>query len=538
MPSSVVNPPTNHSLNPYSGAWTKVQAAHLLRRSLFGPTFQQIQDAVANGLDATVEQLLTETTVDLPLSYDAGETVATFGQPWNETVYPANQALAAQVTQARAKSLGAWLMKNINHQGTSITEKMCLFWHNHFAAELSSDTRSSLKYFQLIRQYALGNFKEFVKEMTINTNMLEFLNGATNNVYYPNENYAREFLELFTIGKGLQIGPGDYSNYTEQDVAAGAKIFTGYTIKGLQSSTETTVETVYYPVLHDNTTKELSYRLNSAIIHPNGADEYADYVDVVFQQPEVAHFISRKLYRYFVNHELTDEVEQGIIEEMATIMIANNYEIKPVVRALLKSQHFYDNRLVGSCIKSPLEFLFTIINSSNSTINYNLATASEMYVQIYGIGDNLGQSYAMPPSVSGWSAYYQAPSFTKLWVNSTHIKTRMSIAYMFTTTNGLGVNGEFFKVNALGFLNALSNPSNANDVIDDMITVFLPKPLSMVARQILKSALTGGQPDFEWTIQYNDYAADPTNPTHYLPIKQKVETALMRLMILPECQAF
>lgn len=538
MPSSVINPPTNFSLDPFVGVWTASEASHLLRRTLFGPTYQNIADSVANGMDATVATLLTPTSTDLPLTYDAAEAVASFGQPWNLSPESSTASLIPATETARNKSLGAWMMKNINAEGTSITEKMCLFWHNHFAAPLSVDARSTLKYHQLIRQYCLGNFKDFVKAMTINTNMLEFQNGSTNNVYSPNENYAREFLELFTIGKGLQVGPGDYSNYTEEDVAAGAKIFTGYYLQGIQSSTDNDVTSAFHPLLHDTSNKQLSYRFNDAVITAGGATEYESYVDVVFQQDEVAHFISRKLYRYFVNHDLTEDVEASVIPAMATIMIANNYEILPVVEALFKSQHFYDVKLKGSCIKSPVELLFSIINGSLSTPSYDLATTSDMYLYVYGLGDNLGQPYGQPPSVSGWSAYYQAPNFTKLWVNSTHIKTRMSLAYMFTVGTGIVINGNTFKVNALDFLNNLSNPSSANAVIDDMILVFLSKPLTATQRLILKSVLTGGQPDFEWTVQYNDYNSDPGNTTYSLPIKQKIETTLMRLFILPECQTF
>lgn len=534
MPSSVSNPPTNHSLSPYVGAWTKVQASHLLRRTLFGPSFQQITDVETNGLNATISTLMNVPAVSLPLSYDPDETIAPFGQPWNESVYPADQVQAQSVDLARSKSLAAWVMKNINNEGISIAEKMCFFWHNHFAALLSFDQRSSLNYFELIRQHALGNFRTLVKEMTINTNMLEFLNGATNTFYSPNENYAREFLELYTIGKGIQIGPGDYSNYTEEDVSAGAKIFTGYTIEGLRSNSHTSVNSVYVPLYHDNSNKQLSYHFDNQTVVNAGPMEYSNYVDVVFEQDEVAYFICRKLYRFFVNHELTTDVEQNIISGMAAIMIANDYEVQPVIEALLKSQHFYDANLIGSAVRSPLETVFAMLNSTNTTVNFDLATTSEMYAHLYFYGQSLGQGYGEPPSVSGWPAYYQAPNFTKLWVNSTYLKTRTWLAYYFTLTTGLEINGEHLKVNAIPFLNGLSNPSNANNVIDDIIRVFLPKPISVAQRAVLKFILLGGQPDFEWTVQYNEYLAAPTDPTYYLPIQQKVELTLFQLFQLPE----
>jgi uncharacterized protein (DUF1800 family) len=534
MPSSVINPPTNHSLAPYTGTWTAAQASHLLRRSLFGPSFQQITHITSVGLDAAIAELMAIPNPGQPLAYDPLESVAAFGQPWQNSVYPADVNEAGDVDIARAKSLGAWIMKRINNEGISIAEKMCFFWHNHFAAILSFDQRSSLNYFDLIRQHSLGNFKTLIKEMTNNTNMLEFLNGATNTFYSPNENYAREFLELYTIGKGIQIGPGDYSNYTEQDVAAGAKIFTGYTVEGLRSNTHTSVNSIYVPLYHDNSQKQLSYHFNDETILSAGPMEYSNYIDVVFQQDEVARFICRKFYRYFVNYELTDEVEQGIIAPMAAIMIANDYEIQPVIEALLKSQHFYDANLIGSVIRNPLEMLFSMLNSTNTVVNFDLVTTSEMYIYLYYLGDNMGQGYGTPPSVSGWPAYYQAPNFTKLWVNSTHLKTRVWLAYYFTMATGLEINGEFLKVNSIDFLNGLSNPANANNVIDDIIRVFMPKPVAAAQRQILKFILLGGQPDFEWTIQYNEYLAAPTDPTYYLPIQQKIEATLFRLFQMPE----
>lgn len=534
MPSSVIHPPTNYSLAPYTGAWTKVQASHLLRRTLFGPSFPQITQVAADGLDASVMALMNIPVLDPPLTYAEEETIVASGQPWHNAVYPADQVTAQQCDTARTKSLGAWIMKRINNEGISIAEKMCFFWHNHFAATLSFDQRSSYNYFQLIRQHALGNFKTLVKEMTINTNMLEFLNGATNTFYSPNENYGREFLELYTVGKGPQIGPGDYSNYTEADVAAGAKIFTGYTIDGLRSTSQTSVNATYVPLYHDNSNKQLSAHFNNQVVLSAGPAEYANYVDVVFQQDEVARFICRKLYRFFVNHDLTEAVEQNIISSMAAIMINNNYEIQPVVEALLKSQHFYDANLIGSAVKSPLEVIFAMFNSTETTVDFGFATSSQMYLNLYFFGDALGQGYGTPPSVSGWTAYYQAPNFTKLWVNSTHLKTRTWLAYLFTLATGLEVDGQFLKIKTLPFLDGLSNPSNVNDVVDDIIRVFLPKPLSVIQRQVLKSILLGGQPDFEWTIQYNEYLADSTNPTYYMPIQNKLELTLFQLFQMPE----
>jgi uncharacterized protein (DUF1800 family) len=202
-------------MNPYSGPWTKAEAAHLLKRTLFGPTNQQMLDAVSNGLNATVSALLQTPVIDQPLSYDPAETIVPMGTTWVTAVYPANATQAQLVENARIKSLGAWMLKRLNTEPGTIAEKICLFWHNHFGATAGNDSRGTYNYLMTIRQHSLGNVKQLVKDITIDPNMLLFLNGGTNNVFSPNENYARELLELFTIGKGPQIGPGDYSYYTE-----------------------------------------------------------------------------------------------------------------------------------------------------------------------------------------------------------------------------------------------------------------------------------------------------------------------------------
>ena len=536
MPENSELEPISHSLTPYTGTWSKTTAMHLLRRTMFGPTKQQIDNAVTNGMAATIAQLLQIPVVGEPLAYDPDETVVPFGTSWVNSVYPASATQAAAVDTARAKSLGVWLMGNINNEGVCIAEKMCLFWQNHFAAPFSQDQRAGYNYFMLIRQHALGNFKQFVKDMTIEPNMLIFLNGASNTLYSPNENYARELLELFTIGKGAQIGPGDYSNYTEGDVAAGAKILTGYTVDGLRSNTMTEPISFFFPLFHDNTTKTLSYHFGGQTVANAGANEYANYIDIIFNQPQVANYICTKIYRYFVNHDLTPTVLNTVIPDMAATLISNNFTILPVMQELLGSQHFYDAALRGSILKSPLEMLFSMFNTTGTVLNYPLATQSDMYLTLYFYGENLGQGYGNPISVAGWTAYYQAPSFYKLWLNSTHLRTRFGIAYLFTIFTGVEVNGEFLKLNVLPFLDGLSDPSIASAVIDDVCELFFPKPVSAAKKLTLKYMLLNGQPDFEWTIQYNEYIANPGDVNFSQPVKYRLELVLFQLFQMPEFQ--
>ena len=533
MPDQIPIGPS-YAMTPYTGPWTKAEAGHLLRRTMFGATNQQILDAVSNGMNATVTTLLQIPAINPPVAYHPDETIVAFGSTWVDAVYPTNPGDAQLVENARLFSLGAWLMERINTEQISIAEKMCLFWQNHFAATASLDSRATYDYFEVIRSQALGNFRQLVKDITINPNMLLFLNGATNTVYSPNENYARELLELFTIGKGPQIGPGDYTNYTEDDVAAGAKILTGYIVNGLRSNSLTDVTSVFTPVLHDQTTKTLSYHFGSATIANNGANEYSDYIDVIFQQDEVARFICRKIYRFFVNFDLTPTVESTVIQEMANTLIANNYDVLPVMQELLTSEHFYDISIRGALIKGPLDTVYSMMNGTESAPSFDLATNSEMQLAMYWFAETMGQGYAAPPSVAGWPEYYQQPSFYKLWVNATHIKSRFDLGALMTLYGGLPVNGNNWEVNALQFLDNLSLPADAPTVIDDICDVFTPKNVDATQKLILKAILTNSLPDFEWTIQYNEYQADPGNPTFYGPVETRVKLVLFRLFQMPE----
>jgi len=528
--------PISHSLAPYTGTWNRATAAHLLRRTMFGATRQQINNAIANGMNATVTSLLQMPTPTQPLAYSADETVAPLGSTWVNSVYPANVTQAQTVDTARALSLAAWLMERINTEELSIAEKMCVFWQNHFAAVYSADQRASYNYFALIQQHALGNFKQFVKDMTVDPNMLMFLNGATNNVFSPNENYARELLELFTIGKGPQIGAGDYSNYTELDVASGAKILTGFVVDGIRSNTMTSPVATFIPLFHDNGTKQLSYHFGGATVANNGDQEFADYIDVIFNEDQVATYICTKIYRYFVNYDLTPTVLSTVIPDMAATMIANNYNVLPVLDELLKSQHFYDVALRGSIIKSPLDMLFSMFNTTGTVLNYPLATRYEMNLYMYIFAENLGQPLGSPPSVAGWPAYYQAPGYSKMWMNSTYIKSRFTYAYYFTLFTGLTIGGETLKLKVLPFLDGLSDPTSATIVIDDICDLFFPKPVSAAKKATLKYLLLGGQPDFEWTIQYAEYTSNPGNTTYSQPVQQKVELVLFQVFQMPEFQ--
>ncbi len=542
MPLCPSDQPTSYSLSPYLGSWTKKEASHLLRRTTFGPTQAQISTAVADGIFLTVENILQIPTIEDPLTWETLEAVAPFGTTWVNSVLPVDPVQSDDTIIARRNSMRSWFAKRINSEqlnAPSIAEKMCFFWHNHFGTRMENEHRISYDYYTLIKSFALGNFRELIKQMTIDCNMLKFLNNDTNTKNSPNENFARELLELYTIGKGPQIGPGDYSNYTEDDVAAAARILTGWKVREYFSTT-THPYSEYYAPHHDVDDKQLSYHFNNAIVSNNDQNEFIDYINIIFQQTETANFICRKLYRYFVNFEITTQVESQVITQMAQTLISNNWEIRPVLKELLRSEHFYDVKLIGSNIKSPYEFIFSMLNPTFSIPNFGILGDHVVWRSLYYRCSNEDQNYLYPPSVSGWPVYYQEPSFMRLWLNADTLADRFDAISDLTTGNGIGstYNNTTYKIkiNALGFLDSLSVPADGIQVINEICDLFLIKTVEQTKKDHLLDILTNGLPAFEWTIQYNEYILNPGDPNYADPVRQRVELVLKELFMYPEFQ--
>lgn len=528
--------PTNYSLAPYSGPWTEREAAHLLRRCLFGPTYNQIQTAVTDGMNTTVTNLFTMNPVGMPLTYHTDEAISTLGTPWNISVYPATNK--DETNNARIRSLAGWMIENLLEDTTSIQQKMVLFWHNFFSVTESSDARAHLDYFLTIYGATLTDVKKLVQEMTINPNMLDFLNGNTNTGTNPNENYAREFLELFTVGKSDQIAPGDYTTYTEQDVTAGAKIFSGYETAGFRSTTITSPYATFNPAKHDATAKTLSHHFNSSTIAPAGALEYEAYIDTVFNSPQFGDFLCEEIYRFFVASQIDSTVHDSIISGMKTTLINNSFDILPVMQQLLTSQHFYDFALRGSLMKSPAEYIFSMYNATSSVVDFDFDSDRQIWLRIYYRLRDEGMDLLNPPSVAGYPAYYQEPGFGKQWVSAVFYQTRTAFINTYVLGNGFTANGNKFQINALKFLDNLSNPTNAVDVVNDMCLIFAAKDVDPIDKLAIKNVLTDGLPDFEWTNESTDYYANPGNSTYSDPVAARIRATLAAVFKLYIFQTF
>ncbi len=498
-------PPVNATLAPYTGTWGFDQAAHLLRRTMFAPTLAQIKEVAEKGLDATIEQLFQELPMpDPPVNYYNRNEVVNIGETWVNKPYLGNN-----VSISRERSLQSWTLELLLTEGISIREKLTLFWHNHFAINEIQDSTFVYRYITLLRANAWGNFRNLVKEVTIDPAMLRFLNGNQNRKGAPNENYARELMELFTIGKGNQVGPGDYSTFTEQDVAEMARALTGWRDRGyMTEEPNEKVEAYFTPNRHDTTSKQLSHRFNNEVITDMGDQEYAHVVDIIFQQREVARFISRKFYRWFVYYKIDATVEADVIEPMAQILIDNDFEVKPVLEALLKSEHFFNILSVGPMIKNPIDYVVSVLKPLNLTLPGDIEERYETLRNFFNETGPMQMQYYNPPEVAGWKPYYQKPAFYRIWINSSTLNRRMAFVDN-TIYNGSSTIDGKMQLDVLAFVKNLEDPFDPNKVVERIAQIYMPQPLTQSQLTSLKEILLPGLPDYEWGVEFSDHVSNP-----------------------------
>jgi uncharacterized protein (DUF1800 family) len=525
-------------LDAYSGSWTSVQARHLLRRTTFGPSVQMVANSTNLGLNATIDALFAPLATPAPPlksipdgtgNNQLNDPGATYGQTWvNAAPFPNINPpmLRNRVLRSRSKSLYSWTVLQMHYSGLSIKEKMALFWHNHFVVGDATIAHREYVYYSLLRNLALGNFKELTKQITIDPSMLIYLSGGENTNVAPNENYSRELLELFAIGKGPLVAPGDYTNYTEQDVVQMAKVLTGWQVPQLGSANPLTA--TFSAARHTLGTKQLSHRFNNAIITENGAQEYKNLIDVIFQQAECSRFITRKLYRWFVNSEISNDVEVNIIEPLAVTLRNSNYEIAPALKVLLKSEHFFQS--TACMIKNPVDLMMSVtrglgINPPQGNVEKEYDHAYNIYI----MSADLEQALFYHPNVAGWKAYYQEPQFYKLWINNLLLPKRHQFCNLMVKGGTFSYNDVNYQITSLvPVLAIISNIDDAFDpniLINGLAEIMFNYPITVAQVESLKDILIPGLPDFEWSVEYSDHLADPTN----VALKASVENKLKNL---------
>ena len=520
--------PINGGLDPYTGSWDTLQASHLLSRTMIGATKDQIELALEMGPEAIVDMLLEDLPMpDPPVNYaDENDPFTPLGETW------VDKPVAQELIPPRFASLYAWTMGQMLDEGISVREKMTLFWHNHFVTADINIPKVVYQYISLLRENALGNFRELTKAVTINPSMLAYLNGSQNTKFAPNENFARELLELFILGKGLLAGPGDYTTFTEEDVREIARALTGWRIR-FEGDTGNNAEAFFNTFLHDDGTKTLSHRFNNIDIPNNEENEYIDVVDIIFQQEEASRFICRKLYRWFVYYVIDDEIEQNVIEPMAQILRDNDFEVKPVLRALFLSEHFFDENSLGCIIKNPIDYTVVLIKQFSIEFPNDYRRKYALWNGIFRFTELLQMVYFYPPSVAGWKAFYQEPTYNQLWINSVTLIIRQLYTDVMATTGFESFDGRF-RVDALKFVETIDNATDPNYLIKGMADILFPNEIDQELIDILKEVLIPGLPDFEWTVEYQAYLDDPQNEEIRAVVDARLRFLIRAMFARPE----
>ena len=526
---------TNSGLTPYKGTWGTAEVTHLLKRTLFGATIADVNyfktKTLAQAVDELVNAVISE---PLPPVNNYNNTTADPDVPAGETWVNAAHSKVANINNLRIASLISWWTGLQLNQGRSITEKMVLFWHNHFVTQRPNVNPASYqyKYNALLRTHALGNFKGLVKQMTLNPAMLVYLNGNANVKGAPDENYARELQELFTLGKGPD------SKYTEEDVKAAAKVLTGYKDDLVNQSY------VFNPNKHDTSDKQFSSFYNSTVIKgvsgTDGEKELDSLLDMLFKENEVALFICRKLYRFFVYYSIDAGIETNVIIPLATIFRDNNYNIRPVLAALFTSEHFFDVLNKGCIIKSPVDFTIGLCREYGVVFpdpKTNYVEAYGFWSFIYSISRDMNQELGNPPNVAGWPAYYQEPQYHELWINSDTLPKRNKFSDTMIA-NGYTKNGKKILIDPLVFVSTLSNPGDPNILISDSLSLLYMIDVSQATKDYLKKQilLSGQTTDSYWTSAWNAYVADPNNTASKNIVLNRLKALYKYIMDLSEYQ--
>ncbi|MFK8162303.1 MAG: DUF1800 family protein [Lewinella sp.] len=549
--TSVPAPVAVSGLSPYVGPWGREQAAHLLRRTLFGPKKEELIEAVSMGLTGTLDQLLAAPTQPSPPVnhfYTLDPNV-----PIGATWINAPHVAGADVGQYRSPGLRGWYWQNLLHHDFNIMARMTMFWINHFGMSDVGEHRAEYISLQLFNEFGTDNFQRMVEKMTVNPGMLRFLNGEYNNKWSPNENYARELFELFTIQKGPQIAPEDYTHYTEDDIRAAARLLTGWRNRGIWSETEGTVESWFDPNFHDTDPKQFSYRFDEVVIHNenNPEEEYKELIAIIFSKMETARAICREIYRFFIYYKIDDTIESTVIEPLATVLFNEGYDLQPTLRVLFSSQHFYDMAVRGPLIKSPYEFTVSMARPlggfSHLGLDLSDNTASNPLLRsCYNLGAShhwrnyvMDMDFLYPPTVAGWKAYYQTPGYYRNWIGSATLKQRKSLVDSYT---GAGIwteseiEGEYEPrpFDYFGFVANLEVPNDPNELVAESAQIFLPRELHEDQLEGLKQQLIPDLPDSEWTRQYEDYLANPFNPDVVNPVSNKLRAFFRSLFSMAE----
>ena len=515
-----------YSLAPFSQVLGLRKAKHLLRRATFNYSKDTL-NSIASMTASEAVAFLSENPADLlaePFDYQND------GYWTSSTELPGS---FSQQGQKRAYITGWWWYNAINQ--TSLKHKLSYFLFTSFTVSNGNGAGAATYFYDYIRLldfYAMGSIKTFAKKITLDNAMLNYLDNTDNNATNPNENYAREFLELFTILKGPQISEGDYTNYTELDVQETAKVFTGFKKQNDRSiiDPDTNLPIGYNNLnKHDTSDKVFSNAFNNHVITGQSTasgmtQELDDFVEMIFAQEQTAKSYCRKLYRYFVKSEWDSTVETEIIAPLAQDLILNNFELLPTVTKLLSSEHFYDedtedntDELFGAIVKSPMQLLNEMITFFDISIPNPETSAEDFYNSFFrkflynSYFAGAGMSFFSPPSVAGYPAHYQEPDFDRHWFSSTTIVSRYKlIESLIAGRNKISPNAFIMtQIDTVSFVeNNIENPSSISDLVSELASFLYPEEIEPTRRDYFIQIALDGYEEYYWSLAWSNYTTD------------------------------
>jgi len=550
------------SLLPNTSVLGTAHAKHLLRRASFVYSKPIIDQFSSLTPTQALDLLLVYDTPVIDLPYDPTPTSAPDGY-WTEVPFTTTKPSAFSGQSRKLSIITGWWWYNAINSPT-LKYKLCHFLSTRFTVEKNNIGAATYFYdhLSLLMFHAYGNYKSLAKKMTLDNAMLYYLNNNSNSKTAPNENYAREFLELFTIGKGPQISAGNYTNYTEADIVQAARVLTGFRIKTDRSVLDAitgipkgyNVFSSHYTAVSKMFSSAFGNTTITSATDANGMDtELNSFVDMVFNQQATAKNICRKIYIYFVKGTITPEVETDIITPLANDLYSNGYEIIPIIRKLLTSLHFYDlddsnatDETIGGIIKSPLQQISEIATYLKATIPDPTTNSYEYYVTFwhnfvhntYLTGANM--ILFDPENVAGHPAYYQSPSFDKNWISSSTLiaKYRLGESLLDGKNRINGNSNTIGKINISEVIrngNLVSDASDAFTLTSELCdALFAQVPDNERVNYFMNSFLLQGLAEFYWSGAWSDFLSSNNNSV----VEPRLKLLVTKLLSAPESQIF
>lgn len=565
------------SLNESTSVLGIRKAKHLLRRACF-----HYSRATLNYFaNLTPSQAINELSVQ-PVNFwlDPYDTTTNTQDGSNDGfwIHSGNPPSSYPYGQNKKRLIvSGWWWYNMLKQNT-LKHKLIWFLHTCFTVSKDNGAGKSAyfyDYLQLLDFYAYGSVKDLAKKITFDNAMLQYLDNTTNNKNNPNENYAREFLELFTILKGPQIAEGNYTNYTEFDIQQAAKVFSGIKLKADRYTfdQDTGIPCGYVNInQHDTGSKTFSSAFNNQTIQGGTSeagvvDELSDFVEMIFSNDETAKSYCRKLYRFFVRREWTPDVENDIITPLSQQFINSGYNLLSVTQTLLKSQHFFDednsdstDEIIGGMIKSPVQFLTEIVSfldisvpnpeasSANPPATWSTDQLDFFHFYRKFCHDSFfpggGMSIFSPDTVAGYPGDYQAPDFDRSWFSSNTIVARYKtmeslisgqnrIIGVLTNNNGnnyyQNIKVQFNSVSYIS--NNISDPFDSYGIVVKLVQLFFCETLDSSRINYFREILDDNNSGY-WASAWADFQATGND----VQVKTRLDELFTKLINAAEFQ--